>query len=197
MKQLALHILDIAQNGITAGASSMEIAVDETIGGGRLAVELFDNGRGMPAEMIELVTDPFFTSRTTRKVGLGLPLFKQQAEQTGGSLSIWSEPGTGTRVVATFVLAHPDTPPAGDLAGVIILLVYANPSMDFLYIHRTKKGVYRFDTREIRTVLEGVPIDHPDVRGFLKEMLAGNLEEIEAGQSAHINTQTLKTHDNR
>jgi anti-sigma regulatory factor (Ser/Thr protein kinase) len=197
MKQLALHILDIAQNGIAAGASSMEIIIDETIGDGRMVVELFDNGRGIPAEMLELVTDPYFTSRTTRKVGLGLPLFKQQAEQTGGSLSIWSEPGTGTRVVATFALTHPDTPPAGDLTGVIILLVCANPTMDFLYIHRTKKGAYRFDTREIRTVLEGVPIDHPDVRGFLKEMLSGNLEEIEAGQSAHINTQKPETHDNR
>lgn len=180
MKDLALHILDIVQNSITAGAKLIEITINENVSGDLLEINIRDNGKGIPVEMLAIVTDAYVTSRTTRKVGLGLPLFKQNAEQTGGRLTIQSEPGKGTEVKAMFVANHIDLPPWGDVAGVIILLVIANPEMNFSYIHRSKTGEYVFDTREIKAELGGVPIDEPEVRKFLKEMLKENLEEINA-----------------
>jgi anti-sigma regulatory factor (Ser/Thr protein kinase) len=180
MKDLALHILDITQNSITAGASLIEIAVDENHPGNMISISIRDNGRGIPAAMLAQVTDPYTTSRTTRKVGLGIPLFKQSAEQTGGSLQIESEPGKGTTTTARFGADHIDLPPWGDMAGVIILMVAANPKLEFLYIHRSKSGEYIFDTSEIKTTLEGVPIEEPEIRKFLKEMIEDNLREIKA-----------------
>jgi anti-sigma regulatory factor (Ser/Thr protein kinase) len=180
MKDLALHILDIVQNSITAGSNLIEIAVNENFEGNFIEIAIRDNGKGIPAEMLANVTDAYVTSRTTRKVGLGLPLLKQNAEQTGGSLIIQSEPGKGTCVKVRFAARHIDLPPWGDVTGVIILLVSANPKLDFLYIHRTKTGEYAFDTKEIKTELSEVSIDEPDVRKFLKEMLKENLEEIKA-----------------
>lgn len=178
MKDLALHILDIAQNSITAGARLIEINISENMPGNMLGITIRDNGKGISAEMLAQVTDPYVTSRTTRKVGMGLPLFRQNAEQTGGRLTIQSEPGKGTEVEAVFAANHIDLPPWGDIAGVIILLVTANPELDFLYIHRSKTGAYVFDTREIKAELDEVRIDDPDVRKFLKEMLVENLEAI-------------------
>ena len=180
MKDLALHILDIAQNSLAAGASLVELTIDENLSNRTIGITICDNGKGIPPEMLSQVTDPYVTSRTTRKVGLGLPLFRQNAEQTGGSLTIKSEVGIGTRVEATFNADHIDMPPWGDLSGVIILLATANPNLDFMYIHRSKTGEYVFDTREIKDELDGVKIDEPEVRKFLKEMLVENLGEIGA-----------------
>ena len=180
MKDLALHILDIAQNSITAGATLVELTVDENLPGNRIGITIKDNGKGIEPKMLAQVTDPYVTSRTTRKVGLGLPLFRHNAEQTGGSLAIRSKVGVGTEVEAVFYADHIDLPPWGDLSGVIILLVSANPTLDFQYFHRAKAGEYIFDTRAIKTELDDVAIDEPEVRKFLKEMLMGNLEEIEA-----------------
>jgi anti-sigma regulatory factor (Ser/Thr protein kinase) len=180
MKDLALHILDIVQNSVTAGAKLIEITIIENLPGDLLEINIRDNGKGIPAEMLANVTDAYVTSRTTRKVGLGLPLLKQNTEQTGGILTIKSEPRKGTEVKAIFAATHIDLPPWGDIAGVIILLVAANPELNFSYIHRSKTGEYVFDTREIKAELEGVSIDEPEVRKFLKEMLNENLEEINA-----------------
>jgi signal transduction histidine kinase len=113
MKDLSLHILDIAQNSISAGASIIGINIDENLAANTMAIEVTDNGSGMPAEVLERVTDPYYTSRTTRRVGLGIPLFKQNAEATGGSLYIDSEEGRGTSLNATFVHNHLDRPPPG------------------------------------------------------------------------------------
>lgn len=180
MKDLALHILDIVQNAITAGANFIEISINENLPDDMIKISIRDNGKGIPAEMLAQVTDPYITSRKTRKVGLGLPLFKQNAEQTGGWIAIKSDPGKSTEVAATFAANHIDLPPWGDLSGVIVLLVAANPKLDFLYIHRSKSGEYIFDTRKIKIMLEGVPIGDPEVRRFLKEMLVENLAEINA-----------------
>jgi anti-sigma regulatory factor (Ser/Thr protein kinase) len=180
MKDLALHILDIAQNSIAAGATLTEVAIDENLPGNQIGITIRDNGKGIPPEMLAQVTDPYVTSRTTRKVGMGLPLFRQNAEQSGGWLKVESEIGKGTEVKATFMANHIDLQPWGDISGVIILLITANPQLDFLYIHRSKTGEYTFDTREIKTELDGVSIDEPEVRKFLKEMLIENLEEINA-----------------
>lgn len=181
MKDIALHILDIAQNSIAAGANLIEISVDEAIEQNMIGITIKDNGKGMTAEMLQQVTDPYVTSRKTRKVGMGLPLLKHSAEQCGGTLKIFSEPGQGAEVQAFFSASHIDLPPWGDMAGVIILLVTANPHLDFLYFHRSKKDEYTFDTREIKAALEGVPIEEPQVRKFLKDMIEENLNEIEAG----------------
>lgn len=180
MKDLALHILDIAQNSIAAGSSLIEITINESMPGDLLEITIKDNGKGIPAKMLASVTDAFTTSRTTRKVGLGLPLLKQNTEQTGGSLTISSAPGKGTEVTARFATNHFDLPPWGDIAGVIILLVTANPKLDFAYIHRSKTGAYLFDTREVKAELEDLSIDEPEVRKFLKAMLIENLQEINA-----------------
>lgn len=180
MKDLSLHILDIVQNSISAAADLIEIRAEESFADDLVSITIRDNGYGMEQELVEKITDPYTTSRTTRKVGLGLPLLKQNAEQAGGGISISSAPGTGTTVTATFLACHPDTPPWGDLAGVIILLVSANPSIDFLYFHRSKSGEYIFDTREVKSVLDGVPVNDNDVRRFLKDMIIENLMEIDA-----------------
>lgn len=180
MKDLALHILDIAQNSITAGARLIEINISENVSDNMIGITIRDNGKGIAPEMLAQVTDPYMTSRTTRKVGMGLPLLRQNAEQCGGWLKVKSETGKGTEVEAAFGARHIDLPPWGDIAGVIILLVAANPELDFLYIHRSKTGEYIMDTREIKAELGDIRVDEPEVRKFLKEMLVENLGEIEA-----------------
>ncbi len=180
MKDLSLHILDIAQNSISAGASNIGISIDESLAANTMAIEVTDNGRGMPAEVLERVTDPYFTSRNTRKVGLGIPLFKQNAEATGGSLQIDSEEGRGTMLKATFVHNHLDRPPLGDMAGVMVLLAGANPEIRFVYTHRVDNEEYVFDTEEVKEALDGLPINDPQVMRFLKEMIIENLVAIKA-----------------
>lgn len=189
MKDLALHILDIVQNSITADASLIEIIIEECISDDVISITIRDNGHGMDSEMLVRVTDPYTTSRTTRKVGLGLPLLKQSAEQAEGTLHIASQATRGTTVTATFRACHPDTPPWGDLPGVIILLVSANPSIDFLYFHRSNSGEYIFDTREVKSMLEDVPIDTGEVRRFLADMIRENLTELGAGRVMEIDDE--------
>ncbi len=180
MKDLSLHILDIAQNSISAAASNIGISIDENLAANTMAIEVTDNGCGMSAEVLERVTDPYFTSRTTRKVGLGIPLFKQNAEATGGSLQIDSEEGRGTMLKATFVHNHLDRPPLGDMAGVMVLLAGANPEIRFVYTHRVDNEEYVFDTEEVKEALDGLPINDPQVMRFLKEMIIENLVAIKA-----------------
>jgi hypothetical protein len=181
MKDLSLHILDIAQNSISAGASIIGINIDENLAANTMAIEVTDNGSGMPAEVLERVTDPYYTSRTTRRVGLGIPLFKQNAEATGGSLYIDSEEGRGTSLNATFVHNHLDRPPLGDMAGVMVLLVGANPEIKFVFTYQVENEEYMFDTEEVKEALDGLPINDPQVMRFLKEMINENLQAIKAG----------------
>lgn len=182
MKDLSLHILDIVQNSIRAQAKLVEIDITEQPGQNKLIIRITDDGSGMSPEEMKKAIDPFYTSRTTRKVGLGLSLFKQNAEQTEGSFSIESELGKGTRVTATFGLNHLDRPVMGDLTGVLLLLICAPDAVDYVFKHQTPAGEFVLDTREVRQMLENVPINHPDVREFLKEMIAGNLEQIQISE---------------
>jgi hypothetical protein len=191
MKNMALHLLDIIQNSIRASAFTIELTIDQRPDGFAV-ITLTDDGRGMSEEILAQVTDPFFTSRTTRKVGLGIPLFRQSAMQTGGTLHIQSAEGAGTTVEATFNTRHPDMVPWGDMAGVVVLMVAANPDKEFVYLHRTISGEYRFDTREIKTMLDGVPIQQHEVRRFLREMLSENLNAIEAAGVLKIENWKLK-----
>lgn len=178
MKDLSLHILDIVQNSIRAKSKLIEISIDELPDADRFVITITDDGTGMTDEELKRAVDPFYTSRTTRKVGLGLSLFRQNAEQTGGNLHIESEPGKGTKVTATFGFHHLDRPVMGDLVGCLLILICSPGDIDYVFQHKTPSGEYVLDTREIRKTLEDVPIDHPEVRSFLKEMIAGNLEQI-------------------
>lgn len=180
MKDLALHILDILQNSVTAGASLIKLKIDEIPADNKYLVVFTDNGKGMDEEMVQQVTDPFFTTRTTRKVGLGLPLLKQNAERTEGKLMIESSPNKGTEVKVQFGYNHIDRLPTGDIGGIMALTVSSYPAIDFIYEHNTTEGTFIFDTKEIKETLEDVPINNPKVISFIKELIHDNLEAIKA-----------------
>lgn len=180
MKELSLHILDIVQNSITAGSSLIEVNVEENKNTDRYIITIIDNGKGMDEEVMKNVTDPFYTTRTTRKVGVGISLFKQNAEQSGGNFSIESKIGEGTKVQAVFQLSNIDRPIMGDIAGTMTLLIGANPGIRFIYTHKTEVGDFEFDTSEVVEELEDVPISHPDILKMLKELINENLEMIRA-----------------
>lgn len=180
MKDLALHILDILQNSVTAGATLVKLQIDEIPAENKYIVQFIDNGKGMDAEMVQHVTDPFFTTRTTRKVGLGLPLLKQNAERTGGSMTIQSQPGKGTEVKVIFAYSHIDRLPTGDIPGTLALTVSSYPAIDFVYTHNTPDGTFVFDTLEIKETLDGLPINNPQVIAFMKDLICDNLKEIKA-----------------
>ena len=178
MKDLSLHILDIVQNSIRAKARLISIEVEELPDQDLLQICIADDGTGMTPEEQQKPIDPFYTSRSTRKVGLGLSLFKQNAEQTGGDLQIESAPGKGTRVNAVFGLTHIDRPIMGDLAGTLIILFCSPGQADYVFKHKTPSGEFILDTREVRQMLGDVPLDHQEVRVFLKDMINENLEQI-------------------
>jgi hypothetical protein len=180
MKDLSLHILDIVQNSISAKATFIEISIDENHEANTYFVRIKDNGKGMPKEMLEKVTDPYVTSRTTRKVGLGLPLLKMNAERTGGNLKISSEEGKGTEVEAEFINDNIDRLPLGDIAGTIVILASANPTIEFIYTHTVDGEQYIFDTCEIKEALEDISINDVHIFKYLKEMINENLQEIKA-----------------
>lgn len=181
MRDISLHILDIVQNSIVANASLIEISIDEDERNDLLTVSIKDNGKGMSKELLERVADPYTTSRTTRKVGLGIPLLKQNAERTGGGLSITSELGAGTMLYASFKPSNIDCLPMGDITGVIALTVSGNPSIDFIYNHKINGNLYTFNTKEVKEILGEVSIGEPSVCKYLKEMIQSNLEEIQIG----------------
>ena len=184
MRELSLNVMDIAQNSISAGASLITIAVEEDAGADTLSISISDNGRGMTPEQVEHVTDPFFTTRTTRSVGRGVPLFKMEAEMPGGSFSIQSTGGVGTTTAAVFKPSSVDMIPLGDINGTVNMLVMMNPQLDFLYTRklRLESGEERefdLDTRELRQVLgEDVPLNAPDVTQWVKEYLEENTAEL-------------------
>ncbi len=178
MKELALHILDIAQNSITAGANYIEINVVEDESANKLFISVMDNGCGMSEEMVKQVTDPYVTARTTRKVGMGIPLIKHTAEQAGGQLHISSKVGRGTKLEAVFEHNHIDRPELGDIAGVFTILAGGNPNIRFQYNHQKNEKKFSIDTDEINQTLEGIPINEPEVLKFIKEMIRENLKEL-------------------
>jgi anti-sigma regulatory factor (Ser/Thr protein kinase) len=177
MPEISLNILDVAQNSVTAGSVLTEIGVLADRGEDRLEVAIGDCGRGMTAEQAEKVTDPFYTTRKTRKVGLGVPFLKMAAELTGGSFHIESTPGVGTKVTAVFGLSHIDRMPLGDIAGTMIALVGSNPELDFILRYRLDENGFIMDTREFRQVLEGVPLSEPEVLRYIEDFINENIEE--------------------
>ena len=179
MKELSLNILDVAKNSVKAGASRIVIRIDEAEGWRTLSI--IDNGCGMPPEFVANVTDPFTTTRTTRSVGMGLPLLKLAAEQTGGDLQIESSviPPTGTTVRARFKIDHLDCVPVGDYAGSVVTLIQGSPDIDFLFeYHREDGESVVLDTAEVRQILgPEVPLDLPDVLVWMQGALQFETEQ--------------------
>ncbi len=181
MTELSLNILDVAENSIRAEASLVEITVEVSVAADRLVIIIADDGCGMTKEQIDHVEDPFFTTRTTRKVGLGVPFFKYAAESTGGCFSIRSEKGKGTVVRAEFGLTHIDRMPLGDITGTIYTLVTFHPEVDFRYIYRYNDAGFELDTRQMRDILGGIPLDTPEVSEYIREYLTENKQEVDGG----------------
>ena len=179
MKELSLHILDVAENGITAGGNLIHIRIIEARCENRLKIIIKDNGKGIAPAEIDKVTDPFVTSRTTRRVGLGLSLFKAAALQCKGHFSIKSKPGKGTAVTADFQYDHIDRAPVGDMASTVMTLIAGNPGIDFYYDHVINGKEFTFDTREIRKALEGVPLSDPAVIQHLTQSIREALAEMD------------------
>ena len=179
MKEISLNILDIAENSVKAKATLTEITVTEV--GDTLTLAIKDDGCGMDEATLKSVIDPFYTTRTTRKVGLGIPLLKLACEQTGGGLDITSsiEPDDhGTTVNAVFFKNHIDFTPLGDVVSSIVTLIQGHPDTDFLFRHVTDKGEVELDTRELRAVLEDVPLDTYEVILWIRENLGEQYDAI-------------------
>ncbi|MFP4225206.1 MAG: ATP-binding protein [Desulfobacterales bacterium] len=171
MKELSLHILDVAENGISAAADQIEIEVIEDRRQNRLTLVIADNGRGIPRDQIDRAVDPFYTSRTTRRVGMGLSLLNAAARQCGGHMWIDAEEGKGTRITAEFVYDHIDRAPVGDMAGTMISLIMGSPEVEFEYRHEVDGRQFVLSTREIKAALSGRPVTDPAVFQYIMEML--------------------------
>ncbi|MCI1965382.1 MAG: ATP-binding protein [Oscillospiraceae bacterium] len=181
MEELSLHILDLAQNSIAAGADQVKLTVEEQPSNDTLTITVLDNGCGMSAAQAEQAADPFFTTRHTRSIGLGLPLFKMAAELTGGSFSLHSAKGKGTQIRGVFRLSSIDRMPLGDLNGTLLLLIQCNPSTDFIYTRICGNRNFELDTRRIRRILGEVPINRPEITVFLRKYLKEGDLELKGG----------------
>jgi hypothetical protein len=178
MEDISLHILDIAENSIGADATLITISISEDTDKDLFFVEIEDNGRGIPEDIRSRVLDPFCTTRTTRKVGLGLPLLAQAARETGGDISVRPGSTSGTIVTATFKKSHIDMKPLGNIAETLVVLIAGNPQTDFLFTYNKNSSSFSLDTRRVKEELEGVPINSSPVLSFLRDYLDASLRDI-------------------
>src|SRR5208283_1865614 len=180
MIEISLHILDIVENSTRAGAKSVYIDIIEDTRMDLLSIEIRDNGSGMSEDVLKKVMDPFFTTKTVRNIGLGLPMLAHAAERTGGRFIMESKGGEGTRVVAEFKLSHIDRQPLGDIASTLVTLVAGNTDVDFIYRHRHNDRKYILDTRVIKKEIGDLTINHVKVLTFIRENVEGGLKDIGA-----------------
>lgn len=178
MLELSLHILDIVNNSVKAEASVIEIEISEDISSNIFSVFIKDNGCGMDADFLKNVTDPFKTTRTTRKVGMGLSLLQAAAEATGGYLKISSEKGVGTEVFVLFTHNHIDRQPLGDMAETMLILISGNESIDYVYRHKKNDKEFLFDTREIKKIIGNVSLSNPEITLWIKGYIEEGLTEL-------------------
>jgi anti-sigma regulatory factor (Ser/Thr protein kinase) len=178
LRELSLHILDIAENGITAGADCIQILINENRKADLLTIVIKDNGHGMPAEKLKNPTDPFITSRTTRRVGMGLSLLAAAAQRCEGRLAIETEAGRGTQVTATFRNSHIDRAPIGDMASTITTLIMGNPQIDFVYSHIIDAEEFTLDTRDLRTGTEDNSLSDPVLMHHLTQSIRDSLNRL-------------------
>jgi anti-sigma regulatory factor (Ser/Thr protein kinase) len=186
VRELSLHILDLLENAVEAGASRIDLSIREDLQADWMVIEIIDDGCGMRKELIEKVLDPFYTTRKTRHVGLGLPLFLEAARRCEGDLVIQSKPGKGTRVEATFRRSHIDRAPLGDMPAALLAILLSERPVDLDYCHQVGLREFRFDSSEIRKELEDVPLNHPKVRDWIFQLLqegeASLFQEKQGGQ---------------
>jgi Histidine kinase-, DNA gyrase B-, and HSP90-like ATPase len=182
LRELALHIMDVVENGLNAGATFIAFFVDEDRLANRLTITIRDNGRGIPEKLVNDALSPFFTTRTTRRVGMGLSLFREASRRCEGSFALKSEEGKGTEVSATFRLDHIDLAPLGDMGSTLSCLIMGNSGVDFLYRHRVDDRTFQLDTREVKAELEGVDINEPDVLRYIDALIKESLSELGAGR---------------
>jgi anti-sigma regulatory factor (Ser/Thr protein kinase) len=181
MRELALHILDLVQNSIEAGATHVLLEIVEDIKVDILLIRVIDDGRGMDKEACRRAVDPFVTTRKTRSIGLGLPLIDMSTKQCGGYLKIESTPGQGTLVEAVYQYSHLDRPPLGKMVDTIKSLVIANPQLKFSYHHVVNDKEFSLETDEIAMILGGMPLTNPDVILWLNDYLSDNMANLYGG----------------
>ncbi|MFO7152824.1 MAG: ATP-binding protein [Bacillota bacterium] len=181
MKELSLHVLDIVENSLRAGATEVEIKIVEDSEEDLLSIEVKDNGSGMDEETVKKVIDPFFTTRTERKVGLGIPLLSQAAKAAGGGLTIESIPGHGTTVRAWFQKSHIDLQPLGDMAKTMSALVALHPEVDFVYTHVKDDREFSLNTKDMKARLQEIPVNHPLVIDWISKFIKENLDNLNGG----------------
>jgi nitrogen fixation/metabolism regulation signal transduction histidine kinase len=178
LRELSLHILDIVQNSISAEASFIEMIIHEDDKSNSMTIEITDNGRGMSRELLEKVTNPFITTRKTRKVGLGISLFKAACERCNGKFYIDSKLREGTKIYASFEKNHIDRAPLGDMVNTIIILILSNEKIDYLYKHSINENEFILDTREVRKVLGDISLNNMEVIDWIKNHILAGLDEI-------------------
>jgi hypothetical protein len=178
LRELSLHILDIVENGITAGADYIQILINEARSKDLLTIVIEDNGRGMPEDKLRKPADPFITTRTTRRVGLGLSLLSAAADRCDGKLEIETESGRGTRVKATFSYNHIDRAPVGDMAATITTLIMGNPLVDFVYTHIIDDRDFVIDTRELKEGPDDQSLTDPVLIYHLTQNIRNSLREL-------------------
>ncbi len=178
MRDLSLHILDIAENSVEAGARRIGIRIVENRRRDRLVLEIVDDGRGMAKALRERVRDPFFTTKKERRIGLGLPMLVQAARAAGGTFSLSSRPGRKTKVRATFRLSHIDRKPLGDIAQTLAVLIAGHPDIDIRYVHKVDGWAYLFDTRNLRAQLGAVSLAAPHATTLITQDIQDGLTRI-------------------
>lgn len=179
MKELSLHILDIVQNSVHAEASEICIDIAESTENDSYEISISDDGCGMTEETLENVLNPFFTTKS-KKTGLGIPLFKQHAELTGGSLHINSQLNKGTTVTARFTRSSIDRQPLGDISSTLTSLIRSYPDIEFEYTHLVDDNEFAFSTEEMKEELDGVSLQSPEIIGFISELISGNIDALGA-----------------
>jgi K+-sensing histidine kinase KdpD len=178
MLELALHVLDIAENSSRAEAKLIEVTIVEDLETDFFSIEIRDNGHGMDEQAMEKALDPFYTTKKVRRIGLGLPMLNQAATTAQGRFSLTSEIGKGTVVYAGFKHSHIDRQPLGDIAGVITMLILGNPDIDIVYTHKKNGNAYTLDTRELREGLGDVPLNNMEVLNLVRENINEGIEEL-------------------
>ena len=178
MEDLSLHILDVAENSINAEALKIEIRILDQKANDLLILEIIDDGKGMDAETVKKALDPFFSTKTTRRFGLGLPLLAEAARTANGDFSIESRPGKGTRIKATFQTSHIDMKPLGDIALTLVTLILGHPEVEILFSHHIDQAQYILDTTEIKSHLNGLSIASPEVIRFIRQHIKEGLDNL-------------------
>jgi anti-sigma regulatory factor (Ser/Thr protein kinase) len=186
LRELALHILDIAENSISAGASQIRIKILENTIDDILEITIEDNGKGMDKETLQRITDPFVTSRTTRKVGLGIPFFKAAAEACEGQFEIESNYGLGTKVTATFKHSHIDRMPLGNIASTLITLLIGTPDIHWIFEYQVNQHEFVFDDEPVKEILESIPLCEPSVMKYIRDIIEEGIKEVQINSKEYI-----------